>query len=72
MVHKNIKRPNKTVELKECLRDWCETTTAHGFIHLIRPISLIKRLIWVLLIIITNCYCLYSKKKVSHSFNTLL
>ncbi|CAF1056474.1 unnamed protein product [Brachionus calyciflorus] len=46
--------------LKDCVREWCENTTSHGFANMVRTDSWIIRIIWLILVIIFMGYCIYT------------
>ena len=46
--------------MKECVREWCEDTTSHGFKNMVKTDSWVIRIIWVILIIASMGYCIYS------------
>lgn len=52
---KNIKKV-----IKECVIDWCENTTSHGFSNLVRTDSWPIRILWLIIVIISMGYCFYS------------
>lgn len=46
--------------LRECVREWSEHTTAHGFANISRANSVVVKLIWAALLILSVSYCIYS------------
>ena len=37
-------------ELKDCAKSWCENTTFHGFLNIIKTDSYILRLTWIIIV----------------------
>ena len=46
--------------MKECVKEWCEDTTSHGFKNMVKTDSWLIRITWIILIIASMSYCVYS------------
>jgi hypothetical protein len=60
---KNFKHERKkrlAALLEDCVKEWCEHTTSHGFSNMVRTDSWIVRLTWIFLVLISFGYCIYS------------
>ncbi|CAF0821207.1 unnamed protein product [Brachionus calyciflorus] len=56
-------------QIKECVREWCENTTSHGFSNMVKTDSNLIRVSWVVLVLCFSSYCLYT---VINSINSYL
>ena len=61
LVEKDKKEKELNSLMKECIKDWCEDTTSHGFSNMVKTDSWIIRITWIILIIVSMAYCMYSK-----------
>ena len=55
---------NLSDRLKGCLSEWCEDTTSHGFLNVVKTKNWISRIIWILLIVAGIAYSLLSIFKI--------
>ena len=46
--------------LKASVKEFCEMTSAHGFLNISKSTSWIVRIAWILLVIVSISYCIYS------------
>jgi hypothetical protein len=56
-----IEKEKLRARVKACLHQWCNDTTLHGFVNIIKTDSIIIRLIWIVLVVVCLIYCFYSK-----------
>ena len=47
--------------VKKVLIDWCEITTAHGFVNLVQDIKIWRKVVWAVLILSVIGYIIFSK-----------
>ena len=59
---------NLSQQLKDYLREWCEDTTSHGFLNLVKTKNWISRIIWIILIVWGITYSLLSNLKNNFHF----
>ncbi len=59
-----IQKEKLRAKLKACLHEWCNDTTLHGFVNIVKTDSIIIRLIWIVLIITCLAYCIYSNNSI--------
>ena len=58
--HKKEKQKQLNSLMKECVKEWCEDTTSHGFKNMVKTDSWLIRITWIILIIASMSYCVYS------------
>ena len=57
-VQKNKQNLNKILE--DCVKQWCQDTTSHGFSNIVRTDSWLIKISWTLLVLASMGYCIYS------------
>ncbi len=60
-VSNSEKKPTLFCQLLREVKEWCETTSIHGFSRLVSSENWIKRMIWFLFIIFFAYYSIQSK-----------
>jgi hypothetical protein len=61
IIEKEKQKQKLNTILEDCVKRWCEDTTSHGFSNMVKTDSWIIRIIWIILIILSMGYCVYSK-----------
>ncbi|RNA17960.1 acid-sensing ion channel 1-like [Brachionus plicatilis] len=44
-------------KIRECILDWCENTTNHGFSNIVKADTILLRLFWVVILVLFSTYC---------------
>ena len=60
----NARQDEKNEELKQlmkdCIKEWCSDTTSHGFSNMVKTDSWAIRIAWIVLVVLSMGYCIYS------------
>ena len=61
LIEKEKQKQKLNTILEDSVKRWCEDTTSQGFSNLVKTDNWIIRIIWIILIILSMGYCVYSK-----------
>ena len=55
-------KKDKSISFKEYFKEWREKSSLSIFSNILKTNSILKRSIWIMLIIFSTIYCFYCKK----------